>query len=326
MRIKIITAVVSFLILFQVVAAEQKIGINVGPRFSKSFGHTNYELNALVGYDQSTPIYARSKLEFPMDAVWGGAGFEIYGMNDGRKDWTAEISYMTNVNDPGGKMKDADWFTSPGYQSVQFGYTESDAVLTSFIINAEVSKRIYSWANASTYLMLGFRYQKIEQDIIGFSGWQLNDELEKIFFSGDEEALYYKVTYSMPMAGIKYNLDFNPRSSLALTAAYLLTFADDLDDHLLRYKVSDADGTGYGFMSNLYFRRYLSGMNSISRIYIDFVADFMTMKIETDQTQVWYGDDPATPEVDDTGTILPDIPHEITSLQFNLGVNIGVTF
>ena len=325
MRLRIIIALVVLAFASQLHASQHEMGIIISPIFTKSFGHSNYEMNTYVGTEEGIPIYARSKLEFPLDAVRAGGRIGWYDMVEGRTEWAAELSLLTNINDPGGKMKDSDWFTSPGYSSLQFAYTESDVEMKSFIVNVEAARRFYSWTNASTYVILGFRYQKFEQDVIGFNGWQLDENLERVYHSYDELALYYEVTYTMPLAGIKYILDLGPRTSIGVTGAYMLTFVEDLDDHVLRNKESVADGTGYGVLGDIYYRHEFGGPGAGSRPFINLKAEIMTMKINTDQTQTWYGDDPISEE-DDTGTVINDIPHEITSLQFNIGLSVGLAF
>ena len=325
MKTKAILCIIIILLTFQFSNAESYNYFNIAPKFSYSLGHTTYELNTLVAVDNGVPVYANSELEFPLNVFWAGGRVGWYNLNNGRKEWTAEISFMTNVADPGGKMKDWDWFSSPGYADLEFGYTESDAQLKGFKINAELTKRFHSWNFSSAYFVLGFKYQKVEQDIIGFEGWQLNDNLEQVFFSSDLPALYYRVTYAQPMAGLRYSHEFNRNASIDLTAAFVYTIADDLDDHLLRYKVSESDGTGGGFLGGFVYHRNFGRMGNKSHTFFEISADVMTLKVTTDQFQEWYGDDPITPE-DDTGTRLEDIPHEFRSFQLNLGFSLGITF
>lgn len=325
MRLKIFAALIVLTTAFQVASAESKMGFTVSPVLGRSFGQTNYEMKTLVAIENGLPIYARSKLEFPLGAFWAGGSLEWNLISKGHTDWSGNISLLTNINDPSGLMKDADWFSSPGYTELQFGYTESDAEMTALLLNAEIARRFYSWSNASSYVMLGCRYQKIEQDIINFSGWQLDDNLEKVYFTYDELALLYKITYIMPFAGLKYRLDFNPKSSLAFSAAYAFTFVEDSDDHVLRYKLSTADGTGSGFWAGMRYYNEFGNPAKQSRPFISLYTEFLTAKISMGQTQKWYGDDPIS-EGDDTGTIIEDIPHEITTLQFHIGLSFGLAF
>ncbi|MEW5924739.1 MAG: hypothetical protein AB1746_12200 [Candidatus Zixiibacteriota bacterium] len=324
MRFKIFIALIILLTSFQIASAEYKTTATLSPVLGRGFGHSNYEMNTLVSAD-SIVVYARSKLEFPMDVFWAGGSLEFNYISNGRTDWSGNISLVTNINNPTGKMKDSDWFSSPGYQELQFAYTESDVTMSAIMLNAELSRRFYSWSNASTYLTLGLRYQKIDQDIINFSGWQLDENLEKVYYTYNDLAMLYTVKYIMPTVGLKYRLDINQKSSFAVSAAYAFTYAEDVDDHVLRYKISTADGTGAGFLGRINYYNELGKPNLQSRPFFSLYADFFTAKISTGQTQTWYGDDPISDE-DDTGTVIKDIPHEITSTQFQMGLNFGLAF
>lgn len=327
MRLKIFIALLILITSFQVASAEYKTNATLSPVFGYGFGNSNYEMNTMVSAD-SIILYARSKLEFPLDVFWMGGAVELDFVSNGRTDWTADISLVTNINNPSGKMKDSDWYSSPGYQELQIAYTESDVTMSAIMFNAEIARRFYSWGNASTYLTLGFRYLKIDQDIINFSGWQIDlydEDYPKIYYTYDDLAMLYTIKYIMPTAGLKYRLDINRQSSIAVSAAYALTYAKDEDNHVLRNKLSTADGTGPGFLSKMNYYCKLGDRGSQSRPFINIYAEFFTAKITTGQTQFWYGDDPISPE-DDTGTRIEDIPHEITSLQFQIGLNFGLAF
>ncbi|PKK83468.1 MAG: hypothetical protein CVT49_08590 [candidate division Zixibacteria bacterium HGW-Zixibacteria-1] len=226
-------------------------------------------------------------------------------------------------------MKDTDWYTIVGYGDLQISYTESDAKFSYITIDFEIMRRIYSMNNAHTYILAGFRSQMLDYDIKGFKGRQIyfidDTTYDYIDIYGDVRALSYKVSYLSPMAGFYYDLGIGETSSLNLMAAYMLTFADDYDYHILRNKYSEAHGTGNGFYSKLNFQYSSIDANQSYKPFFSIYAEFFTTKISTGQTQEWYGDDPISEE-DDTGNVIEDIPHEITTLQFHIGLSFGLAF
>jgi hypothetical protein len=106
--------------------------------------------------------------------------------------------------------------------------------------------------------------------------------------------------------------------------AYVQVFASDFDDHLLRNKTAVADVIGGGGETDLNIRWFF-GSSTQSRSFLEFSMSFLYLLAEGDQTQAWYGDDPVS-EDDDTGKVITGIPHEVESLQGNIGLRLGLRF
>jgi len=271
---------------------------------------------------------AKSQLEFPLDAIYAGVESNMYYEKSGYREWFVKAGYFRNVDNPSGLMKDHDWIKVPGYSDFKWSYTESNVEFNCDIITFQAGIRIFGWSKANSYAVLGFMHQKIVQDVIDVKGWQydLDDSiLQKYYIDSTVRALYYEVTYNIPMVGILYNIQFNPQVYCDITAAYMHVFESDVDDHILRNKLSKAEGTGPGLFSSIEGHLALKIPNSDLKPFISLGAKFMTLKVSTGQTQEWYGDDSASSE-DDTGDIIKNVPHEFTSLQFSFEIKMGLAF
>jgi len=310
--------------------ADDGFTFSINPVIGRIFGHTSYVMDAQT-YDSVIGTYRmKSKLEFPLDISMAGAtvGFTQYRAE--RKYLSVELGFAMNVNDPGGAMKDHDWIGPTDRSLIKWSYTESEDDLKALILTAEVAGRLYSRRNSEAFIFAGFKYQKLKQDVFGYEGWQLysgeGGEIDTLFIADDTvKAMYYEVTYKTPLIGLKYCQGITSPFSANLTAAYVMVLASDVDDHFLRYKISTADGIGYGFYSDLYIRYIMSPKSNGIKPFITVGGEFLTMKVATDQTQKWYGDDPISEE-DDTGQVTSNIPHEISSTQFMLGLKLGIEF
>ena len=129
----------------------------------------------------------------------------------------------------------------------------------------------------------------------------------------------------MPQIGFLLTTDLNSKLNAGLKTVLVPVWFDDVDDHVLRNKLSTADGSGIGFIGALNARYHLPMSGQNVKTYLDFFVEYTTLSASGDQVQSWYGDDPIS-EVDDTGTSIGGIPHDINSTQYNIGVRLGLTF
>ena len=126
---------------------------------------------------------------------------------------------------------------------------------------------------------------------------------------GSEEALRYTLkAHGFPL-GLELRLAPGGRLALALELAYLPVYASDVDDHLLRNKLSTAAGLGHGAQGAIEVRFALSpGASAPARgAYLAARVEGLAWLVSTTQTQEWYGDDPAAPG-DETGMVLSGAP------------------
>ncbi len=331
-----LTLVLAACLALPATPALSKVDFNVSPVIARQFGYTEYQLDIqglVVAPTGDTLLRkARSLLEFPVDALIGGVSFTVMSTPTEKHPWSVEAGVLTNIGDPDGQMKDFDWDRVPGYYDLLWSYTESEAEMRSIILLLEITREMYRRNSLGISLVAGFRYQRIKQTIDNYTGWQMplnettlqyGDPIE--FSAASVPALTYEVKYASPQIGLMARLGSQHRSSVSTKAAFAPVFASDEDDHIQRNKISTASGNGPGIAAG--FKAHLvTGGNGHTTPFVDIVADLHSLTVNAAQTQRWYGDDPATPLIDDTGTVSAGIPHEIRSTQLSLGLRFGVGF
>jgi len=323
-RMKLLVVLVSVLSIGQTLFAENRVKYTLAPQVWQNFGYTEYIMDISVPTDSGL-LELKSELEFPLDVVMAGVTVGFHSTRVGLYAWSMEGGYFTNLEDPGGVMKDHDWGTLEwGQDAEKFSYTESRAEMKSTLITAEASLRVLHKRSFNLDLWGGFRYQKIEQDIIGFEGWQLDSNLVPQDISSTERGVFYRVTYKVPHLGLRSGVKLGEYTDLDAKAAFALVWTSDFDDHLLRKKTATADISGHGFISSV-GARYLVPAGGRVQPFFELVAGILYFHASGSQKQRWYGDDPIT-EDDDTGLSISGIPHEINSRQASVGVKVGVAF
>jgi hypothetical protein len=221
-------------------------------------------------------------------------------------------------------MRDGDWYLLESGQSFKWSYTESNVKMSYIYVNFESSLGFPRTRYAGFDMIGGLRYERIVQDIFDFAGWQY-DTLGIIHnFDIQEHGLYYRVSYLSPYIGFRFKSGNAERTLFHLQAAFSPTYMKDYDDHLLRFKVSTADGWGEGILAQSGIRFNLKKERP-GRPFLELIGRFAYLHGSPSQTQHWYGDDPASPG-DDTGTEFTNIPHTIKLTQFSLGARFGFEF
>src|SRR6056297_3572538 len=127
------------------------------------FGSTEYVLLAPG---------VKSRLEFPLNMLVLGVSTEYALQSAGREAWRFHLSAGTALSGPWGVLKDHDWYLVEDAPPIKFSYTESDAEMFFFEVEAAVEKRLLSARDADLFGSLGYAFQYISQDALGYSGWQ----------------------------------------------------------------------------------------------------------------------------------------------------------
>jgi len=289
------------------------------------FGGSAYDLAA-----EDVGSEVLSRLEFPLDSPMVALSMGLAAGDPSRPSWLFNLSLARNLSSPSGLMLDYDWVKPEGYPRIPFSYTESEVEGESFQLEVRAARRLWASAGFACLLSAGYRYQLIVQDILGYKGWQYvwNDTLEAYdlhLVSSILKALHYELTLHAPMLGAAFSWHPHPRFTASLSTHYLLVFASDLDDHLLRSKLSTSSGVGHGFAASFSARYTLGAPGGRTLPYLALEGSFLTLRVDTTQRQEWYGDDPGFPG-DETGMVFTGIDHEITSTQFQIGLTAGIEF
>jgi hypothetical protein len=303
--------------LFLVLAAElsAQTWLELGPAAGASVGNTTYQLDL---YDGGLGIV--SQLEFPVDAYHAGGEAGV-SMGDLR----VHGAFHAAFTDPRRLMKDHDWLKIVNGPGLKWSYTESPVEHTEYLAAVHFAYRLFRIGAHEIWASAGYRYQYVYQEIIGYEGWQFDLETyQGVEFSADDVlAGVYRIHLHQPMVGLGYGFVPVPGVELRSELSYILLLERDYDNHVLRNKESSSFGAGNG----------VSGRLSVSiapfrvgatRPFLRVSGDGLFGVVSTTSTQRWYGDDPATPNEDDTGSVARDLPHTVYTMQASATVTLGV--
>jgi outer membrane protease len=166
----------------------------------------------------------------------------------------ARVSYSHNVNNPSRKMQDSDWTddTNPSLLTI---YSESNASLNANIIDADI--KVWLWRsfdeNRNIVAALGpgagYYYQNLNWDIHDVDQWYpSNPAIPHDIIPGP--ALTYDAKIYSPYVGIYGKLNTS-RVLLNANFGWCFVSTHEVDNHLLRSKVSTTDGTGEGIKARV---------------------------------------------------------------------------
>ncbi len=304
-----------------------QVRFEVLPEVSYNFGHTTYTMDILEESDGET-FGIKSELEFPLDAPMVGVQVRLLGNALGDRPWSITAGVRTNVSDPGGTMYDSDWDYDPATlaNTYQFSYTESG--VEGRILDFHIDGRYHFTGSGGAALggMFSFNYQRIDQDVIGFTGWQLDQDSSQFFFTDDRLGIIYEVWYATPQLGLYGLLPTFGGGLIDASVSAGPVWAEDYDDHVLRGKDAVADGYGLGVHSALSIRIPLSQQTAAHRPFIELGGNVRYYSVDGDQTQRWYQDEgqQGTDYYVPAGTEISNLPHDFTSLQYGASIRFGL--
>lgn len=305
---------------------DDEIRFSLAPSVAAHFGYTKYVMDFKYLDEGLATARIKSELKFPLDMAMVGGEMNLSYVSGGDLDWELAAAVHINVNAPWSAMIDDDWQGGEDTRLTQFSHTESDAQLKALMVDLTAVRYFHHGRSSDMGMTLGLVYQHLDYDIVGYEGWQLDDFGIRHDIVGTADALDYEVTYAMPTIGMNIIHRSRILSEGYLSIAAGPVFASDYDNHLLRFKDADADGTGYGIMTEYKGKFLLSRATANQKVYFGLHTKLTYMNISGEQTQKWYGDDPATADYDDTGLKLSKIPHDFSSLQLRLGFHLTMTF
>ena len=299
---------------------------NIHPLFAGEISHTvKAELISLWGessYEISFPEGV-SKLEWPLDmrALGVAYGFDYSGL------FEVDLSVATN---PWGErndfMKDYDWIDE-SYYSGRVPHEGVDVFSQSaldskiFMVNADTRLFFYSSTPVSLALLAGYTYLEVDYRAYntmqtGYGTWQ--DQSDMI----NGPTITYALEMTSIALGMSCRFDINEILIMTIDASYLpYVQASDEDNHLRRSRVSQSECTGTGTEVSLSTR-----FNFYRDWHLFTRCTRQRISTSGDQTQYWYGDDPATANLDDTGSSYSNIDAEIHQETFQIAMGIGCRF
>ena len=239
---KIIILGLVFLFISPLVSAQESES-NLNLEWGKLDGETSYTIS---GPQQGG---FKSELVFPLET-------KFIRLNYGQKLSSTplginkiNLSFMKNLDtENNGTMEDSDWLYN-WHEQKKAIYSETKADLEAESGKVEfLGREHYYNENINYYFKSGYRYRNFDYNV--HDGIQYNykyDIEQKI----KGKVLEYEVEYHIPYLGVKFRNrkknKINWESSLDI-APYVK--AEDIDDHILRYKKSTGETEGGALMFN----------------------------------------------------------------------------
>ena len=240
-------------------------------------GDTTYQIGGTIVLPNGTSgtiNFPASELEWPLD-IW--LGRIDAGLNIGDS-WRVNGVLKKNISDPDDNMIDKDWLTSanPGQLDA---YSESSiSDFDAVIFDIDVEWAFLQRETWSLFAGIGYQYQNFQYDSQLIHQYSPSG-LPGIEFYGDGSvSITYEITYDMPYLLIGGDIDLSDSFTLAGSFAYApWVEAEDVDNHVLRNRVTNGDMEGDAFMLDL------SAQYNITPSWF-LVAGFHYTKIEVDGT------------------------------------------
>jgi hypothetical protein len=290
-------------------------------RFEMAFPITGVE-----DVPEGTQALVQSELEYPLDMFVAGLKwrFEPGGGETGRG-MGFTLGAWTNLSGPAGWMKDTDWFgtrvpSGSGTRSrrVMVSYTESTAEPQWYGGEAGWDIGPYPLLTWQARYGLSVRAERLEYSMTGVKGWQRLPDGGKIpidALSG-RQVLTYELTRVMPRFSADVLLAEGRIADWGATLTAAPAFAWDHDDHVLRNKYSDSFVFGFeaGARSEIAFR-----VSDRSRLVA--AGELAYLRATGTMDQHFYGDDPGTPDRDETGSGFKNVETRI--IGFGGGISVG---
>jgi hypothetical protein len=174
------------------------------------------------------------------------------------------------------------------------------------------------------FLGLGFGYQRFAQDIAGYEGWYLDDQGDVQPQSGNVLAITYKVSYTSVRLLTSFVFDRLRFMEVGLTGDVGVVHVSDEDDHVLRNKLSTADGAGITTGLALELAFFLPVRSGRLRPWIALAGEARRNVANIEQTQYWYDDEPGGDPP--AGTRYTGIDHKVDLFQVALLLSLGMDF
>jgi len=228
-------------------------------------------------------------LEFPLNNLMAGMSLIVgtrHEKNPRQTRGRFSLTWLRVVEKAAGTMKDSDWiendaaYDEPPHAGRDI-YTESDAQLRGTVFDMNYAHHFRLNNSWTLGPMIGYRSQRLEYEIYGYRGiWWTTP------ISGAGKVLGYEITYKIPYIGLISDLLFGKDSQfqLNLTIGYSdWAKAEDRDDHILRYKLSEGycQGEAYLIKLNLDWKFYPNWILGLGAEYVDIDTSGV-------QYQSWY--------------------------------------
>jgi len=289
---------------------------------SSRFGLETVNISGYTSFENTYPE-GKSKLEWPIYMTMGGFNYSL------EFDGILSVEFTTMASpwrENSHYMKDYDWLDEsfyPGKTSHEGldVYSESNIDVKGTFFSSNTRLSPIRWGNMSLGFVCGYTIEEFDFRAYntrqsGFGSWQD----QNAYVSGPTAT--YTVKINQLDMGISYQADIDNRLHIRLDTSIIpYVKACDEDNHLKRFRTSKANCTGYGAKTSMSAR-----FNLFENWYCSTKAGITRISTRGSQEQLWYGDDPASPNYDDTGNSLSNILTRIEERSFAITLGLGNRF
>ncbi len=270
-------------------SAIKKIGqFEIENGFERLFLYTLYQIGGKTQSRRGISYYhfPISELKFPLNIYMFYANLNLSFLDR----ITIHYGMHASINSRVGKMEDSDWVP---YHNIKTIYSESDARLNAIFNEADLTVRLFTVSFFSLKVGAGFMHQYLYYWCSNVEQMSIYDTSSPIYIGNPEyiklqgKIITYKLNYYI------FTLQITPvfsipikGGSLEITTAIRFSpylKAKDVDDHILRGKLSEGDSHGTAFMPSLRLK-YLFP----SRIFITAKLDYLYLVTKGKQNQSYY--------------------------------------
>lgn len=278
------------------------------------WGDSSYEISFTEGH---------SRLEWPMDMHALEATYTVCYRDVLEIDMSMAAKPWTQNQDV---MEDYDWVDESYYSGradhdgVDI-FSQSDLDAKIFMMNANSRLFFFTYKPVSFALLAGYNYCETDYRVyntrqVGYGSWQNQSDI----INGP--TITYALETKSVSVGMSCRLHMGRQAVITLDAAFLpYVKASDEDNHIRRFRVSQSECTGTGTEISISTR-----FNMYKNWDIHTQCTKKHISTSGDQTQYWYGDDPATSSLVDTGSYLSGIDTDIDEDLFQISLGIGCRF
>jgi len=276
-----------------------------------------------------------SELEWPLDFLVGGVSAFLEGTCFNGRRCSLEVSFLTNLQDPGGTMDDSDWLSSKaaGFPRTKISFTESAVKARTY--QGEIGGRltIYHWefqrSSMDLDLLLGYRHEYYELDAYGAKGWFLDSSMNRVWgeISESVHGIHYTTHHMLPYAGFSFRSRSFENLVVDTGIRVFGVFSRDHDDHVLRNKDMNGNAMGIGVGLNAAPKWRLIGDSKGSfclwlgtSLFLEYLHS-LSGTLE----QAYYADDPSIPG-DQSNLQIPDGDFKVKSLLYGVLAILEATF
>ncbi|MBI5806546.1 omptin family outer membrane protease [candidate division TA06 bacterium] len=289
----------------------------------KVSGYTEYHIVYPTIY-YVYPGEGHSILAFPADGYHVEIAGQLTARLTNKDKMIFEVAFGKTITKPEEAMVDSDYIYVSYFAPPIWVYSATKSEVKYSDYDLRLSAGYPFWLNKQLKMtvLLGFQTIHKNYDVMGLSGWwewpydynHMYDPLDNSVKVGT-----YKVDYHQLMTGLIFETIPKNGLSLYLKTCYLpYVKATDFDDHIFRNKnmSTDASGNGYQVEGRIKIQahRFTSGAE------LNWGGGYSMLRIKATGSQIqrWYGDDPASEDFDDTGSVSPPIDNTLKLRQNNI--------